>query len=587
MRKTKIICTLGPATEKEDLLKQLITNGMNVARLNFSHGTHEGHKKTVKKFKKIRDELNLPIGLLLDTKGPEIRIKKFEKGSADLEKGKIFTLTSDDVTGNDEIVSVTYKDLAKDVSSGDRILLDDGLIELKVINKIKDGARCEIINGGTVSNNKGVNVPNIIINMPFVSEKDKNDLLFAIENKFDYIAASFVQNSNGIKELKKILEDNNGTGIKIIAKIENREGVNNIDDIIRVADGVMIARGDMGVEIPFEELPSVQKIIIKKCNLAGKPVITATQMLDSMIKNPRPTRAEITDVANAIYDGTCAIMLSGETSIGKYPLEAMLTMSKIAIHTEGDIDYVKRLNNIKDTGSRNVTKAISRATCETAHMLGAAAIISVTKSGHSAQMVSRYRPACPVIATTISREALWQLSLLWGVEPVLTEYKSNTDEIFKVAIEKAAETGLVKNGDLAVITGGMPAGISGTTNTIKVQIIGDVLIRANGINKLTAQGNLCVVDEMNDALVDFNAGDILVISRTTGEVLQAIKNAAALITEEDSEDFMAAIAGQAIDIPVLTNAKEAAAILKSGTVATVDASKGFVYSGIKKDLPAE
>ncbi len=583
MRKTKIICTLGPATDDSNILKQLFINGMNVARLNFSHGTHEDHKKTVEKFKKIRDELNLPVALLMDTKGPEIRVKKFEKDRVELKEGAIFTLTSDDVIGNDDIVSITYQNLSKDVNKGNRILIDDGLIELKVINKNDSEIQCEVINGGAVSNNKGVNVPNVSINLPYVSEKDRNDIIFSIENRFDFIAASFVRNAGCVKELKKILEENNGAHIKIIAKIENREGVDNIDEIIRIADGVMVARGDMGVEIPFEELPAIQKEIIKKCYLAGKPVITATQMLDSMIKNPRPTRAEITDVANAIYDGTSALMLSGETSVGEYPLETLKTMSIIAIQTEKDIDYVKRFNNMHITGTRNVTNAISHATCETAHTLGASAIISVSKSGHTAQMVSKYRPACPIVATTVSKEVLWQLSLLWGVQPVLTDYKDTTDEIFEHAIEKATISGIVKNGDLTVITGGMPAGISGTTNTLKVHIVGDVLVKGRGVNKLSAFGNLCVVHENTDELNLFNAGDILVISKTTDEILPALKNAVAIITEEDKEVSKAAIVGMAMEIPVLTNANGATSILKSGTVVTVDTSKGLVYSGIKKD----
>ncbi|MDY6935838.1 MAG: pyruvate kinase [Spirochaetota bacterium] len=583
MRKTKIVCTLGPATERNNILRQLFINGMNVARLNFSHGTHDEHRKTVEKFMALRDELDIPVGLLMDTKGPEIRVQQFEKDRIELKAGSIFTLTTDDVVGNEKIVSVTYKGLTNDVDRGDIILIDDGLIKLKVVSRNKIEIQCEVINGGPVSNNKGINVPNVSINMPYINERDRKDFQFVTENNFDFIAASFVKNASCIKELRRTLEDYGGGNLKIIAKIENREGVDNADDIIRISDGVMIARGDMGVEIPFEELPSIQKELISKCYLAGKPVITATQMLDSMIHNPRPTRAEITDVANAIYDGTSAIMLSGETSIGKYPLEALLTMSKIAIHAEKNIDYISRFNNTHFAVSRNVTNAISHATCVTAHTLDASAIISVTKSGHTAQMISKFRPASPIIATTVNRNVYWQLSLSWGVRPVLTEIKDSTDDIFDQAIEKASNSDIIKNGDLVVITGGTPAGISGTTNTLKVHIIGDVLVEGKGLNNLSVTGNLYVVHKKDDAMKDFNAGDIVVISKTTDEILLALKYASGVITEEDEEDSRAAVVGMALEIPVIANAVEATTVLKSGTVVSLDALSGVVYSGLKRN----
>jgi pyruvate kinase len=581
IRKTKIVCTLGPATDNEAVLRQLFLNGMNVARLNFSHGTYEEHQKRVELFMKLRAEFGLPVGLLLDTKGPEIRIGKFENGPVELKQGEVFTLTTRNEPGSDKRVSVTYAGLPRDVSRGDRILMDDGLLEMKVLSCTETDVECEVVNGGQLSNNKGVNVPGVNINQPFVSERDREDLKFGIRNNFDYIAASFVRTAADVKDLKKVLEENNGLFIKIIAKIENRDGVNNIDDIVRVSDGVMVARGDMGVEIPFEELPAIQKELIKKCFIAGKPAITATQMLDSMIRNPRPTRAEITDVANAIYDNTSAIMLSGETSVGKYPVEAVLTMSKIAVETEKNIDYIKRFHDMDISVSRNVTNAISYATCETAHTLSASAIVSVTKSGHTARMVSRYRPACPIIATTISEKVFNQLSLTWGVYPVLTEMKDSTDEIFNQAIAKSAETAIIKNGDLIVISGGMPAGISGTTNTLKVHIVGDVLLEGRGLNKFSATGNLCVIHRESDALKYFTAGDILVIEKSTDNVLQAIKNAAAVITEEDPDDSKAAIVARALEIPVLAGAMEATEILKSGTVVTVDAGRGLVFSGVR------
>lgn len=583
MRMTKIICTLGPATESDKTLKRLFENGMNVARLNFSHGTYESHLENIKKFKRIRAELNIPAALMLDTKGPEIRIANLNKDHIKLKAGDLFTLTSDNVEGNEKSVSVTYKNLAKDVSRGDSILLDDGLIELKVL-KIKDPEiECEIINDGILKNNKGINVPNVSISLPYISEKDRKDILFAIENDIDLIAASFTRNADCIKELKNLLDENNGSDIKVIAKIENREGVDNIDDIIRISDGIMVARGDMGVEIQFEELPSLQKEIIKKCNIAGKPVIIATQMLESMITNPRPTRAEISDVANGVYDGASAMMLSGETAVGDFPVETLLTMSRIAVKTENDIDYIRRFKNAYVTVSKNVTNAISHATCTTAHILGASAIISVTKSGYTAKVVSKYRPACPIIAATVSEKVFNQLALSWGIFPVLADFKETTDEVFEQAIEKASETDMLKNGDLVVITGGMPVGVSGTTNALKVQIIGDVLLEGKGINKLSRSGNLCVVQENENAIEYFNAGDVIVIAKTTDDILPVLKNSAAIITEEDGESSKAVTVGLALEIPVLTNAIDATKILKSGTIVTVDASKGLVFSGVKQE----
>ena len=582
MRKTKIICTLGPGTDSEPVLHDLFRNGMNVARLNFSHGTHEEHLKRIKIFKKIRKELGLPVGLLIDTKGPEIRLKKFEDGKIELVDGDTFTLTIEDVPGNKEIVSVTYEKLPDDVSKGDRILIDDGLIELKVMSKTKMKIICEVINGGEVSDRKGVNVPGVYINLPFLSDRDKNDILFAIENGFDLLAASFVRCYNDIKQIKDFLEDNGGEDIKIVAKIENRDGVDNVDEIIRISDGIMVARGDMGVEIPFEELPSIQKYIILKCNQAGIPVITATQMLDSMIRNPRPTRAEITDIANAIYDGTSALMLSGETSIGEYPVEAVKTMAKIALKTEQNINYLERFDNTHITISNNVTNAISHATCTTAHSLQGSAIVTVTKSGHTARMVSKYRPACPIIATTVEERVFHQLAMSWGVYPIMTERKKTTDEIFHQAIEESTKAGLAKNGDLIVITGGMLVDISGTTNTIKVHVIGDVLLQGKGINHLTATGILCILTDKNKGLHHFNSGDIVVIHKTTDDILPILKNATAIITEEDSEDSKAVVVGKTLEIPVITNAVNATEILKSGTVATVSAGEGLVYSGVKE-----
>ena len=577
MRKTKIICTLGPATEEGDVLRQLFINGMNVARLNFSHGTHAEHLRRIEHFKKIRDDLELPVGLMLDTRGPEIRIRQFVNKEVELATGSVFTFTVDDVPGTEKIVSVAYQGFPGIVRKGDTLLLDDGLIAMRVTGTSGTEVTCEVLNGGILSNNKKINIPGAANNLPFITDKDREDIQFGIENDFDFIAASFVRNSNDIKELRAELRKHQGEWIKIISKIEIREGVESIDDIIRVSDGVMVARGDMGVEIPFEELPAIQKKIIRKCYSAGKPVITATQMLDSMIRNPRPTRAEITDVANAIYDGTSAIMLSGETSIGKYPVESLLTMSKIAIETERDIDYVKRFNETHVHVLRNVTNAVSRASCETAHMLNASAIVTVTKSGHTANMVSKYRPACPILAYTAYRKVYNQLSLSWGVLPDLAERKDSTDEVFLQAVSKASASKILKNGDLVVITGGMIADVSGTTNMLKVHIIGDVLLKGRGISNVRGSGSVCVILEDAD-VQNFNAGEVLVIKKTTEEVMALIKNAAAVVTEEDG-DTGSAVAGKELGIAVVSGAHAATEILKSGTVVTVDGRTGKVYAG--------
>ncbi len=580
-RKTKIICTLGPVTDEGDILRKLFINGMNVARFNFSHGTHEEHKKRLEHFKSIRDEMRMPVGLMLDTRGPEIRIKQFANREVELAEGSTFTFTTRDVAGTDKIVSVAYADFPRIVHRGVMLLLDDGLIGMKVVDTDETDVTCEVIYGGALSNNKKINIPGAANSLPFITEKDRDDIVFGIQNEFDFIAASFVRSSNDIKDLREVLRKNNGEGIKIISKIEIREGVQNIDEIIRISDGIMIARGDMGVEIPFEELPSIQKSIIRKCYSAGKTVITATQMLDSMIRNPRPTRAEITDVANAIYDGTSAIMLSGETSVGKYPVESLLTMSKIAVETEGDIDYVKRFNDTHVTSSRNVTNAVSRAACETAHILGASAIVCVTKSGHTALMVSRYHPACPILAVTTSKKIFYQLSLAWGVFPDITIRKETTDEVFQQAVIKASESKLVKNGDLIVITGGMIADVSGTTNTITVNIVGDVLIEGRGITQICSSGQVCVINNPDDVL-NFNEGQVMVVKKTTDSILSAMKNAVAIVTEEDL-DSQTVIVGKALGIPVVANAQGATEILKSGTVVTVDGKTGRVYSGFKNE----
>ena len=471
MRKTKIICTLGPATDRGDVLEQLIKEGMNVARFNFSHGDHEEQRGRIEKLRSLREKCGQPVAALLDTKGPEIRLRDFEDKKVMLEKGQTFILTGEEVLGNKERASITYENLWQDVTVGTKILIDDGLIGMQV-DKIEDKEiYCTVLNDGAVSNHKGINVPGIHLAMDYLSEKDRQDILFGIQEDMDFVAASFVRSADDVLEIRRLLDENGGWNINIIAKIENGEGVENIDSIIEVSDGIMIARGDMGVEIPCEEVPVIQKMIIKKVYKAGKQVITATQMLDSMMKNPRPTRAETTDVANAIYDGTSAIMLSGETAAGLYPVQALQMMVRIANRTESDIDYRKRFFQRSRKADPDVTDAICHATCTTAHDINAKAIITVTKSGRSARMISKYRPACDIIGCAITDKVYRQLNLSWGVTPVLLQEKKDVFELFEHGTCVSRRMGLVDSGDTVVCTSGVPVGISGTTNMIKVQTV--------------------------------------------------------------------------------------------------------------------
>lgn len=472
MRKTKIVCTLGPATDNENVLRELMIEGMDVARFNFSHATHVEHEARIKMIKKLRKETNKYVPALLDTRGPEVRVKQFKDGKVTVNNGDKFILTTRDVEGTEEIVSITYDKLTSDVSTGTIILIDDGLIRLEVTEVNETDIICNVVVGGVISNSKGVNIPNVNLNMEYVSERDKQDILFGIEQGFDFIAASFVRSASDVLQIRRLLDENNGQNINIISKIENLQGVKNIDEIIQVSDGIMVARGDMGVEIPAEEVPSIQKMIIKKVYNAGKQVITATQMLESMVKNPVPTRAEVADVANAIYDGTSAIMLSGETAAGKYPVESVKMMAKIAVRTEKDIDYKKRFFSLERTSNPDVTDAISHATVTTAHDLNAKAIVTVTKSGRTARMISRYRPDCDVIACSTKESVCRQMNLSWGVTPVMVEEKKETFELFEHAISECEKMGYAKKDDLMVITAGVPLGVSGTTNMLKVQVVG-------------------------------------------------------------------------------------------------------------------
>lgn len=580
MKKTKIVCTIGPASESEGVLKQLFGNGLNVCRLNFSHGSHEEHKGRIDAIKKVREEMNLPIGIMLDTKGPEIRLGNFKDEVIELEQGDIFTLTSRDILGDKTIINVSYEGLPNDVVPNDRILIDDGLVELNVIEVI-DGTeiKCVALNGGTLKDHKGVNIPNVKINLPAITKKDRDDILFGIENGIDFIAASFIRKADDVTEIRRILEENGGQGIEIISKIESREGVDNIDEIIAVSDGIMVARGDLGVEIQTEEIPLVQKELIKKCNIAGKPVITATQMLDSMIRNPRPTRAEVTDVANAIFDGTSAIMLSGETAAGKYPIESVKTMYKIAIKTENSLNYSELLRTKSMQHELTTTNAIGKATCTTAQDLEAAAIITATSSGYTSKAISKFKPKAPIIAATPSKEIGRKLSLVWGVYPVLANVSTTTDEVIDFSIDSAMDQNFVKEGDLVVITAGVPVGLSGSTNLIKVQTIGKVLLVGTGIGNKVGTGRVCIANTEEELLAKFEDNDIIVCSYTDKEMLKFMERASAFIIEQGGLTSHGAIVGINLEKPTIVGAHNATKLLNDGDIITIDSSTGQVYKG--------
>ena len=581
MRMTKVICTLGPAVDDEKILEQLVIEGMDVARLNFSHGTHEDHTVRVNRLKEVRKKLGINIPLLLDTKGPEIRLGKFENNEVILEEGNEFVLVNEDISGNAEKASISHKELYNDVKIGTVILINDGLVALSVTKVQGKDICCKVLNGGAISNNKGVNIPETDTHLPAITKQDIEDIKFGIEQGFDFIACSFVRKASNVNEVRDILKKFGGQELKIIAKIENREGVSNFDEILNVSDGIMVARGDLGVEIPVEEVPIVQKMIIEKCYKAGKPVITATQMLDSMIKNPRPTRAESNDVANAVYDGTSAIMLSGESAAGKYPIESVKTMVKIAKKAEEAIDYGKKLSTMQFDLMGSITNAISYATCTTALQLKAAAIISITRSGETARMISRFRPTCPIVATTDNPRAQRQLFLSWGVIPVLVDEASNIDEMFETGVKKAMELKVAKQGDIVVITAGGPVGVKGTTNLLKVQTVGNILVKGTGIGKGLGSGELCVAHNLEEVSKNFKNGNILVVPYTNNDMLQYLKNAAAIVVEEAGLNNHAATVGLSLDIPVIVGAENALNLLRSGCTATVDSNNGFVLNDNK------
>ena len=575
MRKTKIVCTLGPATDREGVLREMLEAGMNVARFNFSHGSHPEHKQRLDALKSLRAELDLPVAAMLDTKGPEVRLRSFDDGSVTLRTGQEFTLTTRDVVGDQSICSVTYADLPGDVKAGGTILLDDGLVRLTVLEATATDIRCRVENDGVMKNNKGVNVPGVRLSMPYMSQRDREDILFGVEQGFDFIAASFVRTADDVREIRRLLDEADSS-IQIIAKIENQEGVSNLGEILSVADGIMVARGDMGVEIDFTEIPIIQKDIIAQCVAAGKPVITATQMLDSMVENPRPTRAEITDVANAIYDGTSAIMLSGETAAGKYPVEAVRTMDAIALRTEADINYAKRMHNLLGSSRLSIAAATAHAACTTAMDIGADAILTVSKSGTTARLVSRFRPGTTVIALLMDPPVQRQMALYWGVVPLTMPRASSTDELVDFAVQAAEQAGVVKQGDLVVVTAGVPVGVSGTTNMIRVRQVGGSLLNAVGIGSKKAVGPLCVCHTLEEVEEKFRPGCVLVVPYTTNDLLPYVRQAAAVISEEASGDGHTATVGLALDIPVIVGAHGATRRLEDGMTVSVDCARGMV-----------
>ena len=582
MRKTKIICTLGPSTDKDGVLRELIANGMNVARFNFSHGSHEEHKGRLDLLKSLREELGKPVAALLDTKGPEIRLKDFKNGTEMLEAGQTFTLTTRDVEGTKEICSITYKDLPQDVAPGGTIMLDDGLIKLQIQTVNDTDIVCTVLNNGKIKNKKGVNVPGVHLSMPYMSQRDKDDIIFGIEQGFDFIAASFVRTAQDVYEIRNLLNEYD-SNIRIIAKIENREGVNNIDSILAAADAVMVARGDLGVEIDFTELPGIQKTIIDRSFSFGKPIVTATQMLDSMMVNPRPTRAEISDVANAIYDGTSAIMLSGETAAGAYPVEALKTMSAIAERTEQEGHYLRGRLMEPNTGKISVSDATAHAACLTAKDVNAAAIVTVSESGTTARLLSKYRPQQPIIACVMKEQVQRQPSLSWGITSLMMPLAHSTDELIEMSTALAKENGFLHNGELAVVTAGVPVGISGTTNMIKIHMVGNCLATGVGVGPENAEvsnatGKACVCRTLDEVRAKFKPGMVLVVPSTSNEMLNYVRDAAALVVEEPGLNSHAAIAGKALLKPTVVGAVGATSHIRDGLMIAVDCAHGSVQS---------
>jgi len=579
LKKTKIVCTLGPSTDNSKILQTLLTNGMDVARFNCSYGTHQEHAKRMAMVREAAVQAKVPIALMLDTKGPEVRIGLLEKEKVTLSQGKKFVLTARDVIGTKEMVSVSYKGLPEDVGSGDTIFLNKGKVGLAVDLVEGEDIFTTVTLGGEINSNARLAVPGVLLGLPPLCEQDVSDLLFGMRQNIDFVAASFVQRAADILAIRKILEDSGNGSVDIIAKIENAEGVRNIDEILKVADGMIVVRDSLGLEIPTEEIPLVQKLLIEKCNQAARPVIIATQMLESMINQPRPMRAEASDLANAIFDGCDAIMLNGETAIGKYPVGALQTMAKIAMRTEAILNYgnisIKNGLGIQPTS----TGTVCQVTVYAAQELGAAAIITSTESGYTARMVSAYRPRATIVAVTSRENVARRMQLLWGVYPVLGPTSTNTDEVFRHAVKGALSSGLVKEGDLVVITAGVPSGTPGTTNLMKVHVVANILLRGTGIGQLIISGKVCVVHSERDLEEKFKPGDILVISAVNDATAQQAVKASAIITEEGGLTSHAAIIGVSFGLPVIVGAERATEILSDDMVVTVDTARGVIYQG--------
>lgn len=581
MRKTKIVCTIGPASESVDQLVQLIESGMNVARLNFSHGNHEEHGARIANIREAVKKTGKQVAILLDTKGPEIRTNNMENDTIELTAGKNIIISMTEVLGTPEKFSITYGGLIHDVAAGSIILLDDGLIGLEVlkVDVVANEIHTKILNSGTLKNKKGVNVPGVSVQLPAITEKDTADIIFGIEQGVDFIAASFVRRASDVLEIRELLQQNGGSEIKIIPKIENQEGVDRIEEILAVSYGLMVARGDLGVEIPAEEVPLVQKRLIEQCNNLGKPVITATQMLDSMQRNPRPTRAEASDVANAIFDGTDAIMLSGETAAGLYPVESVQTMANIASRTEEALNYRDILSKRSRINKAEVAEAMSSSVVHTAHNLNVGAIITPTESGHTAQLIAKYRPKAPIIAITAHEHVVRRLALTWGVYSQVGPTATTTDDMLQIAIDESLKTGIVSLGELVVITSGVPVGEQGTTNLMKIHLLGGALLKAQGIGRKSAKGKVVIAKTAAEALEKVTEGSILVTLGSDREMMPAIEKCAALITEEGGLTSHAAVVGVNLGIPVIVGATDATSILKEGQSITVDARQGMIYDG--------
>lgn len=577
MKRTKIVCTIGPASESVETLVQMLQQGMNIARLNFSHGTHEEHERRIHNIRKASQLTGIPVAIMLDTKGPEIRTGYLKEGKITLEAGKEVRLTTEVMEGDAERFTINYAGIIQDLTVGDRILLDDGLIGLEVLELLETEIRCSILNTGELSNRKGVNIPGVPLSLPALNEQDHLDLLFGISQQVDFVAASFVRNADDVMQIRKILEEHS-SDIQIIAKIENGQGVQNLSEILAVSDGLMVARGDLGVEIPTEEVPLWQKQMIKECNHAGKPVITATQMLDSMIRNPRPTRAEANDVANAIFDGTDAVMLSGETAAGKYPVEAVQTMVQIASTIEQSQQYRAQTEQLADLGGDTTTDAIGYATCTIAHSLKARAIVTATQSGSTACKVAKYRPVSEIIAVTSNPRTLRRMLLVWGVTPILGETVTNTDDMIQEAIQRSIAYQLLKDGDLAVLTAGVPVGISGTTNLIKVEVVGKMLGKGKGLGKGSIVGFAKKVTCAGD-LLQINEQHILIAKQTDSTYLEAMKRAKAIITEVDGFTSHGAVVALNLGKPIIVGAENIINLISDQELITMEMESGIIYQG--------